>query len=246
MPNAITVASIPKPARLNRAQRRALALQTFHHRRRFCQARCDLCGDYIPSYYQSQLLNPKWRKEVRAIRQQRRREKSKACPLPRHSKHLTCCFDCHIVQTEAARGIWQQWCGSHQHHPLDRLMRLLRWTGIETDDRLAWRHFYAAKGGGREAEALKEIAACTAGILERHREPEPPQMFARAMDEIRALELSAPVAMPGDDPTDATVELELEIYRLTGVTELTMNDDDWRALHETVTHCLESYARFTG
>lgn len=244
MPNSvaevIVVQPINKPLRLNRAQRRALARATLYHRKQFCPHRCDICGDWIPTYYMNVIVNEKWEKEVRALQKKQQRTKAGWMPLPRHPKDLVCCFDCYTVRREESRHQHQRWCSTHRLHPLERMLRLIAWCGIEVDPALAWRRFLSSS---QKEEAVREIEECTAGILDHYPEPEPMHHFAEAMEEMAALELLPPMPQPEDEATEESVALEISVFKLTGESDIVLNDQGWRRLARSVKHCLEAYRR---
>lgn len=234
MTEVITVTPIQKPARLNRAQRRALARETLTHRKRFCPHRCDTCGDYIPRHYCNRIKNPR-------LKAERKRARSSGLPP---LKFITECYDCYTVRRESDRTAYQRWCATHRLHALDRMLRLMAWCGVEVDTAMAWRRF-SALGGPAKIEAMREIEECTAGMIDDYREIAEPHPFADAMDEMAALELRPPMERPEDDATDATVEIEVEVFKLTGETEIVLNDSGWRKLHNAVLYYLNAYQRLT-
>ena len=239
MPKAevIEFAPLPKPPKLNRRQRREqtkrqrAAMPGIVHRLMFCTHRCDVCQDAIPRYYCNQIKNPRYRQEAK-------RARKAGTPPP-----LKIINDCWTVRREADRAAYQRWCSTHRLHALDRMLRLMAWCGIEVDQAMAWRRFTVLDKPG-QVEALKEIEECTAGMIDDYREITT-HPFAEAMDEMAALELRPPPEMPEDDATDATVEIEVEVFKLTGETEIALNDSGWRKLHGAVIHCVTAYQNAT-
>lgn len=241
----ISFRPVAKPRRLNRAQRRAEALLGLFYRQKYCPFRCGNCGDSIPFYYVNTRINPKWRGEVRRSRRQQRKDNADTCFLPRHPKHVTFCLDCYLARSDARRQQHQHWVNCHRYHPLDRLHRLLRWFGVDVDTASAWARYHASQEDrGARIEMEREIAETTAAILSQidHTDPQP-HPFSAAMEEMSASGVGAPSEDPDADATEAVVGIEIEIYRLTGASDLRLNDDGWRQLMASVRNCMAAWQR---
>lgn len=238
----ITVAPIPKAPQSKKKPKasksktpKVVPTDEVIHRRMYCTHLCDVCQDAIPRHYCNRIPNPRYRQEMK--RANKLRKSGEPYQLPKII--ITECFDCYTVRREADRAAYQRWCSTHRLHALDRMLRLMAWCGIEVDQAMAWRRFTVLDKPG-QVEALKEIEECTAGMIDDYREITT-HPFAEAMDEMAALELRPPPEMPEDDATDATVEIEVEVFRLTGETEIVLNDSGWRKLHNAVLYYLNSY-----
>ena len=239
-PEILTIAPVPKKSKLNRAARRAEARLALFHRKRFCSARCDECGDYIPFYYFTTPINPKWRAEVRRLRKLQQRGQCDTCSIPKNSKRLIRCYDCHSARMAERIQMSQAWEAGHRHHPLDRLIRLFRWNGVEVDEAACWARYHATKSNKLQAMDMElEIAETLTRILGQvDHSQDTTHPFAAAMAEMRVLGLQAPLPEPDDDATEAVCALEVSVFRLTGETGLRLNDQGWKVLHRSVLHCL--------
>jgi hypothetical protein len=236
----IVVTPIVKPARLNRAQRRAIARAAINHRRQYCQCRCDVCNDYIPRHYCNRIKNPRLKADQKRHRARRKAGQPTTEPL----KIITECFDCYTVRREASRAEYQRWCSTHRLHALDRMLRLMAWCGIRVDAALAWRRFTVLDKPA-QIEAIKEIEECTAGMIDDYREIAEPHPFAVAMDEMEELQARLPEFESDDNATTETVEMAIEVHRMMGEADIALSDSDWRRLHQAVLYYLNAYRIIT-